>query len=403
VLDLEGAGGRALLAGVAAAIIAVAWWRESVWLMALGLTAGAVTAVLVGAPGFVFAAETALAAAAVAAAVRRGWPGLVLFAIPAAYVTHLLWALNRPWSGREVQLQHEPAACSYALLLCTTVLAAGPWLRRDRSREDALATSAALLNCGAGYLLLLVQTSGLAAGPFIPVHLAGAVVYLALAVAFWLRERSRAATFFYAMTGYLALSAALLRAFPSPDIFLWLSLQSLVVVSTALWFRSRFIVVANFFIFAGLVASYMFVAKHEQGISLGFGVVALLTARVLRWQQQRLELKTELMRNFYLASAFVVFPYALYQLVPRAYVGVAWVGLAVAYYLMNLVVRSPKYRWMGHCTLLLSLGYVLVIGITQLSPAFRIASFLVLGTVLLLVSLVFTRARARRRREQART
>jgi hypothetical protein len=66
----------------------------------------------------------------------------------------------------------------------------------------------------------------------------------------------------------------------------------------------------------------------------------------------RLELKTELMRNAYLLSAFVVFPYALYHLVPGRYVGLAWVGLALFYYLMNLIVRSQKFRWMGHVTLL---------------------------------------------------
>ncbi len=65
---------------------------------------------------------------------------------------------------------------------------------------------------------------------------------------------------------------------------------------------------------------------------------------------------------------------------------------------MNLVVRSPKYRWMGHLTLLFTALYVIVIGIFQLAPAYRIASFLVLGTVLLVVSLIFTWVRARKRR-----
>jgi hypothetical protein len=110
-----------------------------------------------------------------------------------------------------------------------------------------------------------------------------------------------------------------------------------------------------------------------------------------------------MMRNAYLASAFVVFPYSLYHLVPRAYVTVSWVGVAVAYYLMNLIVRSPKYRWMGHLTLLLTALYVIVIGIFQLAPGYRIASFLVLGTVLLVVSLAFTQVRARQKRAAAGT
>jgi hypothetical protein len=121
----------------------------------------------------------------------------------------------------------------------------------------------------------------------------------------------------------------------------------------------------------------------------------LLSARILNWQKDRLELKTELMRNAYLLSAFVVFPYALYHLVPAGYVGLAWVGLALLYYLMNFIVRSQKYRWMGHVTLLLTTFYLLIVGSSRFEPVYRVLSFLVLGTVLLVVSLLFTRLRKR--------
>jgi hypothetical protein len=172
------------------------------------------------------------------------------------------------------------------------------------------------------------------------------------------------------------------------------------VVTTAIWFRSRFIVVANFLIYVAVVAGYVMVAKQESGISLGFGIVALVTARILNWKKDRLELKTELMRNAYLASAFVVFPYALYHLVPAAYVGLAWVGVALFYYGMNLVVRNRKYRWMGHATLLLTALYLLIVGTRQFEPVYRILSFLVLGTVLLVVSLIFTRAHGQSRAKE---
>ena len=169
-----------------------------------------------------------------------------------------------------------------------------------------------------------------------------------VAVLFWVREQSRVSTFIYAMTGYAALNMALIKAFfPGPELFVWLAAQSLLVVTTAIWFRSRFIIIANFLIFLIVVVCYMVLVTHENGISLVFGLVALTSARILRWQKDRLELKTELMRNAYLTSAFVVFPYALYHLVPRVWVAVSWVGLALFYYLMNLLTESRKYRWLG--------------------------------------------------------
>ena len=219
---------------------------------------------------------------------------------------------------------------------------------------------------------------------------------------FWVRERSRFATFVYSMTGYGALSMALIKANAVPDMFVWLSAQSLLVVTTAIWFRSRFIIVANFLIYLAVVAGYMILVQRETGISLVFVLVALTSARILNWQKDRLELKTELMRNAYLTSAFIVFPYALYHLVPGAWVALSWVGIALFYYLMTFLTKSRKYRWLGHNTLLLAVVYVLVMGIGKLQGTQRIVSFLVLGTVLLVVSLVFTMIRARQHRSGAR-
>jgi hypothetical protein len=177
--------------------------------------------------------------------------------------------------------------------------------------------------------------------------------------------------------------------------------QSLVVVATAVWFRSRFIVVANFFIFAAIVVAYMAVTRRESGISVGFGLVALASARILAWQQHRLELKTALMRNAYLASAFVIFPYAGYHLVAAKYVALVWIALAAAYYLGNLAVKNPHYRWMGHGTLMLATVYVVGAGISRFEPVYRVLSFLALGAMLLVVSVVLTRTRRRHARAAA--
>jgi len=396
-LAIDSLAGPLLLSAVVIANIAAALSRRSAWLLAIALFTGFVTVLAVGAPWFVFIGTAVLLTVGAWAVVEREWPWLPLFLIPAGTLTHLLWMMNRPWQGRPMELLARPTAGVFFVLGYVVINAMGTFLRHDHSDEEPSTILAVLLNCGAGYALFVLATMAAAPAVFGPAHLAAAAVFLGLALAFYRREASQIATFFYAMTGYLALSVALAKLIPVPTLFIWLSAQSLLVVATALWFRSKLIVFGNFFIFLGIVAAYVAVAENESGISVGFGIVALLTARILRWQQDRLALKTELMRNAYLASAFLVFPYSLYHLVERSFVSVAWVGVAVAYYVMNLVVRSPKYRWMGHLTLLLTALYMIVVGIFQLAPAYRIASFLLLGTVLLVVSLVFTLVRTRRR------
>jgi hypothetical protein len=324
------------------------------------------------------------------------WPAIEIAAVPVVFGAYLLWALGNPLRGGGAHFVTGPVAAPLCLLALVAILALGPWWRGEEPGETPRAGIAALLNCGLGYGAFLLHTVVAFRGGVALLHAVAFVVFLGLAAGFWLRQGSRVATFFYAMTGYAALTAAIFKASAAPAVFVWLSAQSLVVVATAVWFRSRFIVVANFLIYVAVVLGYVFVVQRETGISLGFGVVALLSARILNWQKDRLELKTALMRNAYLIGAFLVFPYALYHLVSAKYVAIAWVGLAVGYYLLNALIQNQKYRWMGHATLLLTTCYLVVVGTRSFEPVYRVLSFLVLGTALLMVSVVFTRLRKRR-------
>ena len=389
--------GRALLVAVVAVNLVLAYRRRSPSLVGLALVMGYVTAVAVGSAGFVLPAIVVLSALAVIGAVKGEWPGLVLAGIPLGSATYFIWAANDPLLGRPFQFVASPQLAPGFVLACVLIFALGSLLRRNRETEDGLTNSAALLNCTLGYGVFFVHTLARFGAIFTAAHLAASVVFLGVAVMFWVRERSRVSTFLYAMTGYMALSMAIIKASAVPEVFVWLSLQSVVVVTTAIWFRSRFIVVANFLIFVGIVLGYVVLAQRETGISIGFGIVALVSARIMNWKRDRLELKTELMRNAYLFSAFIVFPYALYHLVPATYVGLAWIGLALGYYGMNLLVRNQKYRWMGHVTLLLTALYLVIAGTSRFEPVYRVLSFLALGTVLLVVSLLFTRLRKRQR------
>ena len=396
LLTTDTVSGRALLVLVVVINLILGDRCRSPWLVGLALATGYVTAIAVGAAGFVLPAIVVLSGLTVVASLRHHWPGLVPAGILLGYATYFIWAGNDPLLGRPFQFLGAPTTAPAFVLVCLVVFACGALLRRDRVTEDGLTNSAALLNCSLGYGVFFVHTLARFGSGFAGAHFVAAGVLLGVAVAFWVREQSRVSTFLYAMTGYLALSLAIIKAAAMPEVFVWLSLQSVVVVATAIWFRSRFIVVANFLIYVSIVLGYIVVAKAETGISIGFGLVALVTARILNWQKDRLELKTELMRHAYLVSALFVFPYALYHLVPATYVGLAWIGLALAYYGLNLRVRSQKYRWMGHVTLLVTALYLIVVGTSRFEPVGRVLSFLALGTVLLVGSLLFTRLRKRK-------
>ena len=376
--------------------IAVSVRRRSPYLATIGLTAGYATALISEWTLFVFIVCTLLALTAVLLARRFMWHPVLLYATCATYLTHFIWTLGNPVMGHEIHLIAASPLSAAFLLMYLLVLAGGTLMRPATIPEEGIIVANAFINGLAGYGVFLLMT--IAAGTLLlwAYHVAASAVLLFLSILFWKRERSRYATFAYAMLGYMALSVAIVAAFPRPDYFVWLACQSILVISTAVWFRSRFIIGANFAIYLLLFVAYLFLAGTVSIVSIIFGLVALLSARILNWRKDRLELKTDMMRNAYLASAFFIIPYALYHTVPAGYVSISWVLVAVFYYGMSVLLKNNrKYRWMALLTFCLTIGYVLLVDITNLDPAFRIVSFLVLGIALFWISVLYARKRTR--------
>lgn len=306
---------------------------------------------------------------------------------------HSAWAAGNPLLGNGWKLVREPEANLAFLLGYAAVAAAGVLsVRRSGEAEESPAEMGSTVVAGAGsYLLFLGLTLTTFETHFLAWHLAASLLYLALATLFWVRRQSRFSTFVLAMIGYAAMSAAIVKAVSVPAVFIWLCWESIVVVSTAVWFRSRFIVVANFLIFLAIFGAYLLTAGSVTWVSIGFGLVALATARILNWRRDRLELKTEIMRNAYLATALFVIPYSVYHAVPRGLVSISWLGIAAAYYVASRVLRNSKYRWMALLTMALTVIWVFAVDLVALSRALRIVSFLVLGCTLLAISMVYSR------------
>jgi hypothetical protein len=117
----------------------------------------------------------------------------------------------------------------------------------------------------------------------------------------------------------------------------------------------------------------------------------LTTARILKWKQNMLELKTEQMRNSYLIITLLFIPFVLHNIMPEGFAALSWVGVAVLYYIFSLILESRKYRWMAVLTLLMSIFYISILGLTSGQLIYKIMSFLVLGSVLIAISVLYGR------------
>lgn len=318
---------------------------------------------------------------------------MIFFGIIFSYLTHFVWSINNPLLGNAIQTITAPQINLLFILFYSSIFAYGNLTRREEEPENIYVILVSGINAFLCYGLFSLITLSIKPEYLFFHHLLASIIFLALAFAFWIKERSRYSTFFYAMFGYLALSVAIIAQFSSPLLFIWLCWQSLLVISTAVWFRSKFIIVANFIIYAIIFVAYLAVEGKVDLISISFGIVALLSARVLNWKKDRLELKTEQMRNAYLLSALFIIPYALYFAMPESLISVSWIVVAIVYYILSLILKNKKYRWMALLTLLLTVGYVFIIGITNSDPTYKIVSFIALGTVLIVVSLTYTKLR----------
>jgi hypothetical protein len=366
-------------------------WK-SPYITAFGFSLVYLSALLSDASALIFVTITFVALESFYLKIKHNWNGLFNFTIVVSYLVHLLWFINNPLIGNRLELKiGEPINLLFILVYQIIFTLAYFY---DKKYDEYLPTAISILtntSIGYGLFLLITILSTPALGQVY--HLAASIIFIGFAILFFTKKSSRIATFYYAMTGYAALSIAIILQFNKPDYFAWLCWQSVIVVSTAVWFRSKFIIVANFFIFLLIFFAFLILSGATSGISLSFGIVALLSARILNWKKDRLELKTEQMRNAYLLTALLIIPYSLYHMMPSGYVAFSWIAVAILYYIFSLILKNKKYRYMSLATFMLTVLYVFVLGITSQETIFKILSFLVLGAALVIISVVYTRNR----------
>ncbi len=384
-----------LLILVTAGSLVIAVRRSSVYLTALGLLLGYITAMINSNPYLSFITLVILSILVVYFTLRYSWRGLIIYGIVLTYFVHLLWFLNNPFFGNEMQIVTSPQTNVLFILAYLFVFSLGSILRIDKEEEKFNIILSSFLNAAGGYGLLLIITLSTDTPYFGIIHFAAFLLSIIISIILWIRVSSRYSTFMYAMLAYTALSVAIIYTFSAPAFFIWLCWQSLLVVSTALWFRSKFIVLANFIIFIAVLIAYL-VSEGSIGVeSLSFGIVALVSARILNWQKERLELETNKLRTAYLLTSLLIIPYSFYHIFPSELVGISWVGLAMVYYLLSSVLKNNKYRLMALGTLLMTVVYLLVFGITSSETLYKIISFLLVAGVLMVISLIYSRRKSK--------
>lgn len=321
---------------------------------------------------------------------RYNWEPLLIFALFLLYISFFIWLFGNPIMGHRMALltDHQFGFMYlFGIGACFSLL---PILGRKEDSTDDFLIGAIIINGILFTLILILVTVRFFNKDY--VALFGILTTCCLIYSTILKSTSdwKFASAFYALYGFMAMSIALYGLFGLPGVFLLLSVQSLIVVSMALWFRNRLIVIMNSLLFLLILIIYLFSSKSIDGINFSFAAVSLLSARIINWKKSRLQIRTDLIRNLYLIEGFIMMLYALYHGVPRQFVTLSWTMTALLYFLLSFILKNVKYRYMALGTMICAAFYLFIVDLARIDVVYRVLAFLFLAVISIGISIYYT-------------
>ena len=322
---------------------------------------------------------------------QYAWWRLLIFSLFMVYLTHLLWFFGNPIMGHQMKVVENPQYNIIFLFALGIIYALSIFISVEKIKSNGALISTAIWNALCFSFLLLINVLSFYKESYVWIFGTIAIFCILYAVLLKIKGSRNFAPATYACFGFMAFSVAVYGFSGLPDVYFLLVLQSLLVVSMALWFRSQIIVVANSFLFISILLIYLITSESIDTINFAFAFTALATARILNWKKERLTLKTEVFRNVYLIVLFFMVLFSLSHALPSQYVTLAWTAAAIGFFILSILLRKIKYRWMAILTIIVTGGHLFFIDLGQMEIGYRVIAFLVFAIISLGVSLYYTK------------
>ena len=307
------------------------------------------------------------------------------------YISHFLWLLGNPLLGNPLGVveSHQNNLIYlfvYAAIYALMVLSPG-----KKSISERFILTTVIWNAVSFMVLVLLVVLAFYEENYAGLFAVITIFCLAYSVILHIRGTREFIPALFACFGFMAMSVSVYGYTGLPSAHLLLAIQSLLVVSVALWYRSKIIVVVNTILYLMILLIYLIAYPSVDSINIIFALVALASARILNWKKERLSLRTDGLRNLYLVEAFFMVLYSLQQVVPDQYVTLSWTLAAALYLVMSVVLHNVKYRWMAIFTFIATAVYLFVIDLASLQVGYRVLAFLFLALISLGASVYYTK------------
>ena len=315
----------------------------------------------------------------------------VRFSVVLIYFALLIWIFNNPMMTHKFGLiKAHDFGYIYIFIIAFIFSLTALYQSKDKISPDFVVSVVVMNGIGFSLLLFLMVITFFAkdyAWLFTTIF----IFAFAYSVFMKLKTDWKNIRALYALYSFSALSIVVYGFLGFPAAFMLLAFESLLVVSMALWFRSKFIVFMNLLMFIGLLITYKAVGESLNSVNFSFAIVSLVTARILHLQSERLGIKTDFLRNIYMIIGFIMMLYALHKSVPVGFVTISWTALALVYFGLSILLKNIKYRWMSIFTFAASAFYLFIVDFQKIDMVFRVLAFLVLAIISIGISIYYTK------------
>jgi hypothetical protein len=321
---------------------------------------------------------------------RFNWGPLLIVTIFLVYISFFLWLFGNPLAGHPMQLLTEHNYGVIYLLVLGATFSITSHFRKSDSLSDDFHISVIFINGILFTLFLLLVVLRYFSTSYVMLFTIVTVFSLLYSIRLHSVSDWNFASAFYALYGFMAMSISLYGVVGLPRVYLLLSVQSLLVVSMALWFRNRLIIVMNSILFTTIMVVYLITSKNNNGVNFCLALMALVSARIINWKRSRLQIKTDLIRNLYMIEGFVMMLLALYHTVPKQFVTFSWTMAALLYFVISLLLKNIKYRYMALGTMICSAFYLFIVDLARIELIYRILALLFLAAISIGISIYYT-------------
>ncbi len=322
---------------------------------------------------------------------KNSWWKLIIISQFISYISFVIWYLVHANAEKNIPAELTDHYSIAYLFICVSAFSMITLFKQRESIPEAFVFISIILNGLFFTVILTMYVITFYMMNYVGIFLSISAICLLFSVFLKKYSEWKYTPAFYALYGFVSISTAIYGIFGLPLAYLLLSIQSLLVVSMAIWFRSKIIVFMNFFLFILLMTGYYFSAESIHSINFSFAVIAIITARVINLQSERLDIKTDLLRNIYLILGFFAMLYALYKVVPGQYVTLSWTIAAVVYFILSILIHNIKYRWMAIFTMIAAAIYLFIVDLASVGIIYRIVAFMFLAIISIAISVYYTK------------